>query len=266
MSNLINRYNHAAFINGLKMFGEGITTFLQTLIVYFGGMIALLFVVVVEQQRIQHGMSLFEKSASLASFAAWSLVIAALTIEFMTYHIEAKANYHHENAYRSSLRISLRKLSYWLGLGQHWQPQALSPAEPYRKLQRLLTFAILVLALAGSMKPAMQAQGTVTWFDALWNILAKSTLLEMSTWLGGLLFAFAAVMTSQKLTAYLAIRTAEILAEMEAKKAMQGVTLEAAHSEGDTEPVMTVDAVLEVQPDPVPLRKNKGRHSLAENG
>jgi hypothetical protein len=76
-----------------------------------------------------------------------------------------------------------------------------------------VTFTILALALAGSMKVVIQQQSGA-WYSALWAILTQSNLLDMMTWLGGLLFAAAAVFSAQGLSRYVAIRTVEIRASM----------------------------------------------------
>jgi len=54
------------------------------------------------------------------------------------------------------------------------------------------------------------------WYEALVAIAIQSDLLTMMTWLGGLLFAAAAVLTAQVLSRYVAVRTVEIAASMQA--------------------------------------------------
>jgi hypothetical protein len=63
------------------------------------------------------------------------------------------------------------------------------------------------------MKVVIQQQSGA-WYGALWAILTQSNLLDMMTWLGGLLFAAAAVFSAQGLSRYVAIRTVEIQASM----------------------------------------------------
>lgn len=260
------RYNHRAFIQSLRNTGEGVTTLLQTVIVYFGAMIALVFVVLVEQQRVMHGISLFEESGQLASFAAWALVIVSLTIEFMRYHIELKAGYKHQTAYRPSLRLNLHQFQYWIGMGkdgQEWQPEALSPATPYIGLQRFLAFTVLVLALLGSMKSAFDTQ-TGHWYDGLVAVVTQSDLTEFMTWLGGLLYAYAAVWSVQRLTAYIALRTAEINAAMDADQQQAAAPLARWESalEEDTKEVITYGEVSETDsPLASPQFSSNGRHS-----
>ena len=74
---------------------------------------------------------------------------------------------------------------------------------------------ILALDLAGSMRAIIQ-ETTGSWFQALVYIVTQSNLSKMMTWLGGLLFAGAAVLSAQGLSRYVALRTVEILDEITA--------------------------------------------------
>lgn len=215
-----NRY-YPAFLRGLVGLSQVLITTSQTVIVSFGVPIVLVLLLIVEHSRVMHGILLFETSAALASFAAWSLVILNTTLEFVIHHIEQQAGYHAALAQRASLRLHWQSLTYWIGIRRDWQPIALSPAHRYKKLLKLVTFSILALALAGSMKgviaemSTLETGATVFWYKALWLIATQSTLAQMTTWAGGLLFALAAVAGAQNLTAYLANRVAEIIAQME---------------------------------------------------
>lgn len=258
--------HYPAFLRFLVGMSEVLYTTSQTIIVSFGVPVVLGLLLVVEHERVKHGIALFESSPSLASFAAWSMVILNLVLEFTVHHVEAKAGYKQVAAQQASLRLKLAALAYWLGISRRWQPIALSPAYRYKKLLKLVTFTILALALAGSMRTTINVQ-TGAWYTALANVATQSTLAEMSTWLGGLLFALAAVVGAQGLTAYLAVRVAEITEQMNEVRALP-VTLEAAHQEGDTEPIYPVEAVLEVQPSveayadyEIPLPPFEGWHS-----
>jgi hypothetical protein len=66
------------------------------------------------------------------------------------------------------------------------------------------------------MRAAIQSQEG-RWTEAIVAIVAESSLAEMSTWAGGLLFALAAVLVAQGLSRYVAIRAVEIVANMEAR-------------------------------------------------
>lgn len=197
------------FLNGI---GEVILTLSQTLIVSVGVPVVLLLLMVVEQQRVTHGIGLFEVDPSLAGFAATALVLLNLTLEFTIEHIEHKAGYMPAPDARFSLRSWWRGMAYTLGAGT-WEPQALSPAQRYRKLLRLVTFSILALALAGSMRTVISSISGA-WYVALGRIIGESSLSEIATWIGGLLFAAAAVLSAQGLSRYVAIRCVEILAGM----------------------------------------------------
>jgi hypothetical protein len=212
---LFNRH-YPAFLRFLVGVGDVLVTTAHTLIVAFGVPMVLILLLVVEHSRVEHGIALFEVDSSMASFAAWSLVLLNTILEFTIHYIESKAGYQRERQRRGSLRLYVSNLLYWLGVSKDWQPIELSPAHRYRRLLHLITFTILALALAGSMRHEI-ARESGAWFVALQAILMESTLSEMTTWLGGLLFAFAAVAGAQNLTAYLAVRVAEVTLQMQSE-------------------------------------------------
>jgi len=209
-----NRW-YPQFLSSLTGLGEVLMTFTQTVIISFGVPVGLLVLLVVEHQRVLHGIQLFEVDYSLAAFAAFALVFLNLILEFQIHYVESKAGYHKERDRRWSLRIAAKNWAYRLGLGNDWQEQALSPAQPYRRALRVITFTILALALSGSMRTVVETT-TGTWYEAIGSILTESSLSQMMTWAGGLLFALAAVWGAQLLSRYVAMRTAEILAGMQA--------------------------------------------------
>ena len=214
-----NRF-YPKFLESLVRIAELFLTLAQTVIVAFGVPVVLVLLLVVEHQRVLHGIALFEVDASLASFAAAALVVANLTLEFTIHYVESKAGYQAERGTRWSLRIWFRNAAYTLGVGERWQARQLSPAQRYRQLLRLVTMSILILALAGSMRGVIE-QTTGSWHEALIAVLTESSLAEMSTWMSGLLFALAAVLTAQGLSRYVALRTAEIVSTMDASQLEQ---------------------------------------------
>jgi hypothetical protein len=193
--------------------GNILITISQSLIVNIGVPLVLILLLIVEQQRVYHGIELFEVNQGLAAFAATSLVVLNLVLEVIAYHVEYTKGYEAERDKRWSLRIAFRNFLYRIGWGDDWRVQQLSPAQWAHSLLRIVTFTILALALAGSMKVVIQQQSGA-WYSALWAILTQSNLLDMMTWLGGLLFAAAAVFSAQGLSRYVAIRTVEIRASM----------------------------------------------------
>jgi hypothetical protein len=54
------------------------------------------------------------------------------------------------------------------------------------------------------------------WYAALMNIITQSSLSMMLTWLGGLLFAAAAVIGAQGLARYIAVKCVEIISRQQA--------------------------------------------------
>lgn len=193
--------------------GNVIITFSQAVIVNLGAPIVLVLLLIVEQQRVLHGMALFESSAELANFGAWALVMVNLGLEIIAHHIEFTKGYEAERQTRWSLRIWAKNMAYRLGIGSNWHEQTLSPAAWAHGALSLVTMTILALALAGSMRVVIEQQQGA-WYMAIVDIATKSSLLDMMTWLGGLLFAAAAVITAQRLSRYIAIRTVEVRREM----------------------------------------------------
>jgi hypothetical protein len=215
---LVDKFNqfYPRFLAALVSVGNVLLTTAQTLIVAFGVPAVLVLLLIVEHQRVYHGIGLFETDGGLASFAAAALVIANLVLEFTIHYVESRAGYHAARATRFSLRTWWRNMRYTLGMGKQWTAAELSPAQRYRRLLGLITFTILALALAGSMRVVIQQQ-VGTWHESLIRIITSSTLSDMMTWLGGLLFAGAAVLSAQGLSRYVALRCAEIIAGMSAE-------------------------------------------------
>ncbi len=205
-----------AFLVGV---GETVLTLAQTIIVSFGVPLVLVLLMVVEQQRVTHGIALFETDPALAGIAASALVILNLVLEFAVHFIEHRAGYRATPVNRFSLRIAARGIAYLLGIGgKRWQAVALSPAHRYKRLLRIVTASILALALAGSMRSVIASQPGA-WHVAIVAILRDSSLSLITTWVSGLLFATAAVLSAQGLSGYVAIRCAEIVAAMTAANA-----------------------------------------------
>jgi hypothetical protein len=214
-----DRFNdfYPRLLEALIAVGETVLTFAQTVIVSLGVPVILVLLLIVEHQRVVHGIMLFEADSALAGFAAAALVLSNLVLEFQTHYIEHRAGYEQARAKRWSLRIWSKNMAYRLGIGESWQELELSPASRYKSLLRLVTFTILSLALVGSMRTVIQSTPGA-WYEALIAILSESDLLLIMTWAGGLLFALAAVLTAQGLSQYVAIRCVEILAHMNQRK------------------------------------------------
>lgn len=238
---LADRWNrfYPKLLETILSLGETVLTFSQTLIVSLGVPLVLVLLLIVEHQRVVHGISLFETDAQLASFAAGALVLLNLVLEFQVHHIEHKAGYQENRRTRWSFRIWRNNAAYTLGLGKNWQERQLSPAQRYRSLLSLVTFSILALALAGSMRVVIdQTEGA--WYEALGEIITQSDLSSAMTWLGGLLFAAAAVLSAQGLSRYVAIRCVEIVAAMNTRRTVQADPYAAALDQAAANVVMAI--------------------------
>lgn len=216
-------WNHLLLtsLDSLLIVGDWLMLGSQTVIVSFGVPLVLVLAVVVEQQRVKHGIELFEKDPALAALGSWVLVFINLVFEFQAHHIEHRAGYKTPEASEFSLRLVANRMVYIFGIGKGWQERQQSPAKRYYSVGRIVTIAILTLALAGSMRDQIAMQDGKTWFDGAVSVLTDSSLEEMSIWAGGLLFAFAAVMSAQASSRYIATRVVEIRNSMQRRKATE---------------------------------------------
>lgn len=210
-----------ASLDSLLIVGDWLMLGSQTLIVSFGVPVVLVLAVIVEQQRVKHGIELFEQEPALAALGSWVLVIINLVFEFQAHHIEHRAGYKIPDAAQFSLRVVAANTLYILGIGKAWQARQLSPAKRYYEVGRIVTISILTLALAGSMKTQLVSQNNKPWLEGIVSIVTDSSLMEMSVWAGGLLFAFAAVTSAQASSRYIATRVIEIRNSMQRRKATE---------------------------------------------
>ena len=203
---------YPSLLEGINNFGNVIITGLKQIIISVGVPVAFLLLTYVEQQRVYHGIQLFESDNVSAAFAAWSLVILNVVLEVVSHYIEHKAGWLNKQRQRWSLRIAVQDLRYRAGFGE-WSAIEQSPAYRFNSLLRLVTFTILALATAGSMRVVIESQQG-RWYDSLYTILIASSLSEMSVWMGGLLFAVAAVLSAQALARYVAENAVETYEKM----------------------------------------------------
>jgi hypothetical protein len=207
-----NQY-YPRLLAALRGVGDTSTALTQTLLVGPGVLLVLVMLLIVEQQRVYHGVSLFEVHSALASFAATSLVILNLSLELLIHHVEHRAGWAEPTRNEFSLRLWAERLAYMLGRSEKWAARPKSPALRFKVVLRLVTFSILVLALAGSMRTVIE-KSEGRWLDALGAIVRDSSLIDMATWAGGLLFAAAAVLSAQALSQYVARRAVEIASSL----------------------------------------------------
>jgi hypothetical protein len=193
--------------------GDMLLALTRTLIIAFGVPTVLGLLMVVEQQRIVHGLLFFETDPAMAAFAAFALVILNLVFEIQIHHVEHQAGFRTSRPAQFSLRLWAGNAAYTLGIGTRWEARPASPARRYKQLLRLVTFSILALTLLGSMRTVITTTEGV-WYDALITIVTESNLTVLMTWVVGLLFALAAVLSAQGLSSYVALRTAEVIEKM----------------------------------------------------
>lgn len=194
----------------VKMLGDTeniLLTLLQLIIVAFGIAIALSLVVMIEQQRVMSGVLLLSDSEDAASKTAWVLVLLNLILEIYGTSVERGKRYAQQVPAKFSLALMSKGMRYRLGLSEgkgHWKPQRHSPAIRFHRLANTVAYAILAFAVAGSMHSIIEQQGNIPWYQALENILAKSNLQSMFSWIGGVFLAVALVRSAQALARYVA--------------------------------------------------------------
>lgn len=189
----------------------------QTLISAFFVIVILGLVLFVEIQRVAHGIQLFEASEQLAYLGAFVLVMMLLTLEFVVHYVETKHGYHDDLKTNFSLRLFGQWLQYVIGWGDEWEARHKSPAHEIKSYSNLLIATILALAVAGSMSSAI-SEIDGNWMQGVQAIATQSTLAELIEWIGGLLFALALVVGTQRLTSYVAQRASETLVSSDKPK------------------------------------------------
>lgn len=215
-SQWVDQFNrwYPKFLKSLHAIGDVFITLTHTILIAFGVPAVLAVFMVVEQGRVSHGIKLFDATEALAILGAWAVVIANLLLELLISWREHQSGWTAPPQYDFSFRLVAMRLRYMFGQTTDWQPAPKSPAQRFKAVLRIITFAILALALAGSMRAVLE-QSSGDWYAALGRIILHSTLSEIVTWIGGLLFAFAVVMTAQVLSHFVAERVVEIVAVMQ---------------------------------------------------
>lgn len=182
----------------------------QTMISAFFVLVILCLILVVDIQRVSHGIALFEAGEWLAIGGAFVMVMALMTLEFVSHYIEAKNGYHKPAKKHLSWRLIVEWWDYFSGQGDSWKAREKSPALHIRKYAGLLKIAILLLALTGSMADEI-ATVNGTWLDGLIQIATESTLLEFVRYTTSLIYTYALVSGAELLTGYVAQRASETL-------------------------------------------------------
>lgn len=196
----------------MRHVGDLMITAVQTFLIAFGIPLALVMLLVVEQQRVYHGVELFESHSALAAFSAWALVILNLILELLISWVEHHAGYSEPVRFEFSLRLLARRVEYIFGFGRgEWAARGKSPAFRFRAVLRMVSISIVVLALTGSMRSVIERTDG-NWAAALLGIVTDSTLLEMLVWASGLLFTLTAVVGAQTLSQYVARKVIEVMA------------------------------------------------------
>jgi len=205
---LVDRFlkNYPKLLQFISELTLVIFSILKTLMTTVGVPIILVLLAIVEVNRVEAGNKTFEDKTTLALFGAWVLVLLNLVVEFKIHHVENTSNYVPDVPLQRSLRLFKQNIAYRLGVGKDWEARLANPANAFIRVQSLITFAIIALALSGSMKDEILAQGEIAWHVAFTNIMFSSSLNTMTTWVGGLLFTITAVYSAQIVARYIAIQ------------------------------------------------------------
>ncbi|MEO1440281.1 MAG: hypothetical protein AAFV33_07740 [Chloroflexota bacterium] len=201
-----------AVVRFISDVGNTLTTITQAMIPAALPLLLVL-LVVAEAERVRYGVMLFETHDYLGYIVAYILVIGNAFVELAIQHRHQQAGYGEHREYKWSVRLWASQMGYWFGFGDNWQPTHKSPAVRLERLQVTLTAAILFLAIGGSMRDPI-SQATGNWREGLVSIATQSTLLEMITWLSGLVSAVVIVLLAQIIVAYAYARAIEYQAEL----------------------------------------------------
>ncbi|MBZ0291404.1 MAG: hypothetical protein K8L99_02445 [Anaerolineae bacterium] len=225
------RWDYDEILNGVLVLGDAILALIQTLIIAFGALVGLIVLGIVEHNGIQTGLDWFLEDSNMAWFAALAMIIFNMIVEFMIVHIEDVNDFHMESQTKWSLRLMVGNLGYRIGLGENWEPLASSPAHRFYTWRALTTVAIFILALAGRMQQNIEKvsmiQGNagvevaVPVMDGLHQLVTQSTLADIFTWAGGMVFTMVALFGMQGLTNYIAVRVVHIRGAMEKRERVQ---------------------------------------------
>lgn len=140
-----------------------------------------------EYQRVAAGVQQFDPPrAGLMSAVAVSTYLLLLFIQAQMLH--AKPDYQQPVW---SLRITARRMRYWLGLGQ-WQEQYKGTFELLRGAIGFLAGMIILLGTAGALHEEIAVyDGGGAWHDALLEILTASDLPTFLNLVGGVMLTAA---------------------------------------------------------------------------
>lgn len=199
--------------------------------------VVLVLVAIVETVRVAHGVELFEAAAWLAYLGAIALVASNIVLEFNIADIEHRAKYSKPVDAHFSLRIMAERFAYIFGIGGEWRRALHSPARRYHIMARWLKTAILLLAVAGSMRTMFESLSG-NWQAGLSQIWQQSSLLQMVTWIGGLIFAAVVVSLTSTFTAYMADLA------IEAESAMPGFDASDESGYVDRQAALELKAIL----------------------
>lgn len=241
----------------LVTLGDVLMVFIQTVIVAFGTIIIMGFLLWVEQNAVSYGVATFEQDETKAAAAALVLVLFNFAVKFWEVYIDDKASdqrerYKPAKRYAPSLRTWLAGCVYWLGIGKvgkvgkQWQRKELPASASFASVRRVVTFAMLYMAFIGRThdainKVSISGETAVSWQNGFTDLLTKSTLADIALWVSAIVFTFAAVIAAQQLTQYIAVRVLEIKRHMSKSKAV-------AVARAISKPVLAYDSPRELSP------------------
>lgn len=205
-----------------------IYTIVRTILTTVTIPVILVLISVVELVRIHYGILLFEVDITLAWLAAGSLILFNLVLDFTIHHIEYNdVEWEEEPEKEASIKLYAKRIWYFLGVNpskeEDWRELIKSPAHRFKKMQSLLTFTILVLAIGGSMQGVFTQISTkiidgkeviLSWHEALVG-LKDAPFMDVIEVISGAIFSYALVMGVQVLTRYIAIQATEAESNMQ---------------------------------------------------
>lgn len=167
--------------------GNFLTTTLILLLRNVAPPFAILFLVVVEINRVHAGIRLFDPSN------AWLMsIVAVITYAILT-TVKSHLTYKEFGTLekpRPSLALYAQQVAYFCGFGRNWQKQYTTPLARLEGALWWLGAVIVLLGTLGSMEnKLLTVEGT--WSQGIASIATRSTLAEAMTYLGGFSFTLA---------------------------------------------------------------------------
>ncbi|MHC4617414.1 MAG: hypothetical protein ACYTEQ_06640 [Planctomycetota bacterium] len=172
----VYKWTFNGFIMAGNLFIVGVMSLIQSMF----GPLAVLGLAYAEFLRVRSGVAMFDPDNAV--LLAGALLIFALIIQFV-YHSNDVINKTKE--YQPSLRLHVRKVKYWLGIGKDWKPKARTAWDRLITTKAWSRFGIIFLGTVGVLNDDLSGDAATQWYLQLWRVTAYSNLNTMLALVGG---------------------------------------------------------------------------------